>query len=78
MLSKRRSRVVRVSLKYLLKLKNERYTLELPRYSDKYRPTLFAQPTLKRKELHEPFFPAELLEGYFNPKRRKTSTLFPW
>ena len=45
---------------------------ELPRYSDKYRPTLVSQPTLKRKELHAPFFPTDLLEGYFNPKRRKT------
>ncbi|TEB34126.1 hypothetical protein FA13DRAFT_1707720 [Coprinellus micaceus] len=48
-------------------------TNELPRYSDKYRPTLVSQPTLKRKELHAPFFPTDLLEGYFNPKRRKTA-----
>ncbi|KAF6764188.1 DNA-directed RNA polymerase III, subunit Rpc31 [Ephemerocybe angulata] len=43
----------------------------LPRYSDKYRPSLTSQPALKRKELHAPFFPSELLEDYFNPKRRK-------
>ncbi|KAH8108805.1 DNA-directed RNA polymerase III, subunit Rpc31 [Phellopilus nigrolimitatus] len=44
---------------------------ELPRYSDKYRPSPDAQPTLKRKELHQPFFPSEIFEDYFNPKRRK-------
>lgn len=44
---------------------------ELPRYSDKYRPSLNTQPTLKRKELHAPFFPSELFEDYFNPNKRK-------
>ncbi|KAL4245677.1 DNA-directed RNA polymerase III subunit [Abortiporus biennis] len=46
---------------------------ELPRYSDKYRPSPASQPTLKRKDLHQPFFPQEIFEGYFNPKRRKTA-----
>ncbi|KAH9947533.1 DNA-directed RNA polymerase III, subunit Rpc31 [Amylocystis lapponica] len=46
---------------------------ELPRYSDKYRPSAASQPTLKRKDLHQPFFPQEIFEGYFNPKRRKTT-----
>lgn len=45
---------------------------ELPKYSDKYRPSLASQPTLKRKELHQPFFPPGLFEDFFNPKRRKT------
>ncbi|KAI0074101.1 hypothetical protein K474DRAFT_1665853 [Panus rudis PR-1116 ss-1] len=45
---------------------------ELPKYSDKYRPSPAAQPTLKRKDLHQPFFPQEIFEDYFNPKRRKT------
>ena len=45
--------------------------LDLERYSDKYRPSATSQPTLKRKELHAPFFPAEVFEDYFNPKRRK-------
>jgi len=44
---------------------------ELPRYSDKYRPSVEMQPTLKRKDLHQPFFPKEIFEDYFNPKRRK-------
>ncbi|PCH35065.1 hypothetical protein WOLCODRAFT_106908 [Wolfiporia cocos MD-104 SS10] len=46
---------------------------ELPRYSDKYRPSPASQPTLKRKDLHQPFFPQEIFEDYFNPKKRKTS-----
>ncbi|KIP06796.1 hypothetical protein PHLGIDRAFT_19361 [Phlebiopsis gigantea 11061_1 CR5-6] len=44
---------------------------DLPRYSDKYRPSQTSQPTLKRKDLHQPFFPQEIFEDYFNPKRRK-------
>ncbi|KIK02375.1 hypothetical protein K443DRAFT_677612, partial [Laccaria amethystina LaAM-08-1] len=48
---------------------------ELPRYSDKYRPSSTTQPTLKRKDLHAPFFPTEIFEDYFNPKsRRKAAT----
>jgi DNA-directed RNA polymerase III subunit RPC7 len=45
--------------------------LELERYSDKYRPSAATQPTLKRKDLHAPFFPTEVFEDYFNPKRKK-------
>jgi DNA-directed RNA polymerase III subunit RPC7 len=33
------------------------------------------QPTLKRKDLHAPFFPPEVFEGYFNPKRKLKSNL---
>ncbi|KAH7928591.1 hypothetical protein BV22DRAFT_1126407 [Leucogyrophana mollusca] len=44
---------------------------DLERYSDKYRQTTASQPTLKRKELHAPFFPQEIFEGYFNPKRKR-------
>lgn len=44
---------------------------ELERYSDKYRPSVMSQPTLKRKDLHAPFFPSEVFEDYFNPKRNK-------
>jgi DNA-directed RNA polymerase III subunit RPC7 len=46
---------------------------ELPRYSDKYRSSTMDQPALKRKELHAPFFPPELFEGYFNPRRKPKS-----
>jgi DNA-directed RNA polymerase III subunit RPC7 len=26
---------------------------------------------LKRKDLHQPFFPADVFEDYFNPKRKR-------
>ncbi|KAF7965613.1 hypothetical protein HWV62_42635 [Athelia sp. TMB] len=44
---------------------------ELPRYSDKYRPSPASQPSLKRKDLHQPFFPSDIFEGYFNPKKKR-------
>ncbi|KAG9313489.1 DNA-directed RNA polymerase III, subunit Rpc31 [Chiua virens] len=44
---------------------------ELERYSDKYRQTSASLPTLKRKDLHAPFFPSEIFEGYFNPKKKR-------
>ena len=49
----------------------------LERYSDKYLPLLTSRPTLKRKDLHAPFFPNEIFEDYFSPaglnkKRRIT------
>ncbi|GAW05165.1 hypothetical protein LENED_007005 [Lentinula edodes] len=43
---------------------------ELPRYSDKYRPSTTSQPALKRSDLHAPFFPSEIFEAYFNPKKK--------
>lgn len=46
-------------------------SLELERYSDKYRPSAAAQPSLKRKDLHQPFFPQEVFEAYFNPKKKR-------
>ncbi|KAI6029582.1 hypothetical protein PISMIDRAFT_9269 [Pisolithus microcarpus 441] len=46
---------------------------ELERFSDKYRQSPASQPTLRRGDLHAPFFPQEIFEGYFNPrKKRKT------
>ncbi|EJC98268.1 uncharacterized protein FOMMEDRAFT_114466 [Fomitiporia mediterranea MF3/22] len=59
---------LRSSKYYLVEVKKSD---DLPRYSDKYRPSPAAQPTLKRKDLHQPFFPQEIFEDYFNPKRRK-------
>ncbi|KAI0064279.1 hypothetical protein BV25DRAFT_1914491 [Artomyces pyxidatus] len=44
---------------------------ELERYADKYRPSPAARPALKRRELHQPFFPPEIFEDYFNPKKRR-------
>ncbi|KAK2461258.1 hypothetical protein APHAL10511_006785 [Amanita phalloides] len=43
----------------------------LPRFSDKYRPSVASRPALKRSDLHAPFFPAEIFEDYFNPRRKK-------
>ncbi|KAH9932902.1 DNA-directed RNA polymerase III, subunit Rpc31 [Fomitopsis serialis] len=51
--------------------KTQSRSVELPRYSDKYRPSAAKQPTLRRQDLHQPFFPQEIFEGYFNPKKRK-------
>jgi len=42
---------------------NNRHFFE--RYSDKYLPSLTCRPTLKRKDLHAPFFPTEIFEDYF-------------
>ncbi|KAF8842956.1 hypothetical protein BDN67DRAFT_898217 [Paxillus ammoniavirescens] len=44
---------------------------DLERYSDKYRQSPASQPTLKRKDLHAPFFPPEIIEGYFNPRKKR-------
>ncbi|KAF8549601.1 hypothetical protein OG21DRAFT_1488395 [Imleria badia] len=44
---------------------------ELERYSDKYRQTPASLPALKRKELHALFFPSEIFDGYFNPKKKR-------
>ncbi|ETW78090.1 hypothetical protein HETIRDRAFT_325316 [Heterobasidion irregulare TC 32-1] len=63
---------------FAIRLKTSRYYItehtkstELERYSDKYRPSTGTRPTLKRKELHQPFFPQDVFEGYFNPKKRR-------
>ncbi|KAJ7691773.1 DNA-directed RNA polymerase III, subunit Rpc31 [Mycena rosella] len=44
---------------------------ELPRYSDKYRPSVASQPTLKKKDLFAPYFPPDIFDGYFNPKKKR-------
>ncbi|KAF9450620.1 hypothetical protein P691DRAFT_788922 [Macrolepiota fuliginosa MF-IS2] len=46
-------------------------TADLPRYSDKYRPSFAQKPALKRKELNAEFFPKEVFEDYFNPRRKR-------
>jgi DNA-directed RNA polymerase III subunit RPC7 len=45
----------------------------LPRYSDKYRPSPASRPTLKKKDLHQPFFPPEIYDSYFNPRKKRKS-----
>jgi DNA-directed RNA polymerase III subunit RPC7 len=49
---------------------------ELSRYSDKYRPSVSSQPKMKKQDLHAPFFPTEIFEGYFNPKKMLKGTPF--
>lgn len=49
---------------------------ELPRYSDKYRPIPSARPALKKKELHQPFFPQQIFDDYFNPKSKRKSETY--
>jgi DNA-directed RNA polymerase III subunit RPC7 len=44
---------------------------ELPRYSDKYRPSTASQPTLKRRDLCPAFFPPDIFDGYFNVKKKR-------
>ncbi|KIO14098.1 hypothetical protein M404DRAFT_992342 [Pisolithus tinctorius Marx 270] len=51
------------------------YLPELERFSDKYRQSPASQPTLRRVDLHAPFFPQEIFEGYFNPRKKRKSVL---
>ncbi|KAF8190427.1 DNA-directed RNA polymerase III, subunit Rpc31 [Mycena galopus ATCC 62051] len=44
---------------------------DLTRYSDKYRPSTASQPTLKKKDLYAPYFPPDIFDGYFNPKKKR-------
>jgi len=71
-------RIAELQLGFASRLRSSKYYIveapkstELPRYSDKYRPSPASQPTLKRKDLHAPFFPTEIFEDYFNPKRKR-------
>ncbi|KAK7044571.1 DNA-directed RNA polymerase III, subunit Rpc31 [Favolaschia claudopus] len=43
---------------------------DLPRYSDKYRVSA-TQPTLAKQDFHEPYFPRDIFDGYFNPKKKR-------
>ncbi|KAF9652335.1 hypothetical protein BDM02DRAFT_3137339 [Thelephora ganbajun] len=49
-------------------------TNDLERYSDRYRPSLASQPVLKRRDLNPAFFPPEIFEDYFNPRRKRKVT----
>ena len=60
------------------KLPDNSWHLELERYSDRYRPSLKSRPVLKRKDLNPAFFPPDIFEDYFNPRRkRKGASLHP-
>jgi DNA-directed RNA polymerase III subunit RPC7 len=47
---------------------------ELERYADKYRPAAATQPKLERRDLHQPFFPQEIFEAYFDPRKKRKCT----
>jgi DNA-directed RNA polymerase III subunit RPC7 len=49
--------------------------IELERYADKYRPAATSQPKLERRDLHQPFFPQEVFEAYFDSKKRRKGTI---
>ncbi|KAK0452294.1 hypothetical protein EV421DRAFT_1768179 [Armillaria borealis] len=66
---------------YATRLKQSAYYIvetakskELPKYSDKYRLSSATQPKLKRKDLHQEFFPKDIFEDYFNPRRKKSTS----
>ncbi|KAN0116169.1 DNA-directed RNA polymerase III subunit Rpc31 domain containing protein [Russula decolorans] len=44
---------------------------ELERYADKYRPAAATQPKLERRDLHQPFFPQEIFEAFFDPRKKR-------
>jgi DNA-directed RNA polymerase III subunit RPC7 len=44
---------------------------ELPRFSDKYRPSAQSHPVLRKKDLNQAFFPPEIFEEFFNPKKKR-------
>ncbi|KAH0581362.1 hypothetical protein H2248_012453 [Termitomyces sp. 'cryptogamus'] len=77
-ISEKESRIADIQIGFADRLRKSAYYVvektkssELPRYSDKYRPSVTAQPTLKRKDLNEAFFPPGIFDSYFNPKKRR-------
>jgi len=44
---------------------------ELPRFSDKYRLDANTRPKLKESDLNKQFFPPQIWDIYFNPKKRR-------
>ncbi|KAF8627364.1 hypothetical protein AX15_004429 [Amanita polypyramis BW_CC] len=79
--SEEEKRIAQLQMAIANRLKSSPYYLvektrstELPRYSDKYRPSAASRPSLKRSDLHAPFFPTDIFEDYFNPRGKKKST----
>ena len=77
-LAKDEQSVVQLQLSFSQRLRNSPYYVvertqnnELPRYSDKYRPSQGARATLRRRDLNPDFFPTEVLNDYFNPPRKR-------
>ena len=81
-LAKDEQSVVQLQLSFSQRLHNSPYYVvertqnnELPRYSDKYRPSQGARATLRRRDLNPDFFPTEVLNDYFNPPRKRKCDL---
>ncbi|THU80072.1 hypothetical protein K435DRAFT_785605 [Dendrothele bispora CBS 962.96] len=75
--SDKEKRIAQLQIGFATRLRRSAYYIveqtkstELPRYSDKYRPSPASQPRLQRGDLHAPFFPPEIFESHFNPKKR--------
>ncbi|KAG5642272.1 hypothetical protein DXG03_003321 [Asterophora parasitica] len=72
------ARIADIQIGFASRLRKSQYyvvektkSTELPRYSDKYRSSVSAQPTMKRKDLNEAFFPPNIFDSYFNPKKKR-------
>ncbi|KAJ3988751.1 DNA-directed RNA polymerase III, subunit Rpc31 [Lentinula detonsa] len=75
--TEKEKRIAQLQIGFACRLRKSEYyvvestkSTELPRYSDKYRSSAASQPTLKRSDLHAPFFPTEIFEAYFNPRKK--------
>ncbi|KAG9221769.1 hypothetical protein CCMSSC00406_0006712 [Pleurotus cornucopiae] len=74
-------RVYELQIGFETRLRQSEYYLvenvvsnDLPRYSDKYLTTATTHPPLKRKHFNSTFFPAEIYEAYFNPRKKRKGT----
>ncbi|KZV92656.1 hypothetical protein EXIGLDRAFT_740282 [Exidia glandulosa HHB12029] len=73
--------IARLQVEYRERIRRSAYYIvevqkstELPRYSDKYR-TEANRPRLRKDDLNPAFFPPEVFDAYFNPKKRKRKSL---
>ncbi|KAI0262526.1 DNA-directed RNA polymerase III, subunit Rpc31 [Gloeopeniophorella convolvens] len=76
--SEEEKRVCELQLGFATRMRKSAYyvtevtkTSELERYADKYRPIPASQPRLDKKSLHQPFFPQDVFDAYFNPKKKR-------
>ncbi|KAH8996345.1 DNA-directed RNA polymerase III, subunit Rpc31 [Lactarius hatsudake] len=76
--SEEEKRICELQLGFATRLRKSAYyvtevvkSAELERYADKYRPAATLQPKLERRNLHQPFFPPEVFEAYFDSKKRR-------
>ncbi|KAH9060591.1 DNA-directed RNA polymerase III, subunit Rpc31 [Lactarius vividus] len=81
--SEEEKRICELQLGFATRLRKSAYyvtevvkSAELERYADKYRPAATLQPKLERRNLHQPFFPPEVFEAYFESKKRRKGGTF--